>query len=71
MIVLLREVSTRLRIQVLINSIKRKVKKKHFSRGWNVSTFAAHLIEKDLFWPSAPVARVLSFAAQRFSSLVQ
>jgi len=33
----------------LVCSIKGKVKKKHFSRGWNFSTFAAHLIEQDLF----------------------
>jgi hypothetical protein len=33
----------------LVGSIKGKVKKKHFSRGWNFSTFAAHLIEQDLF----------------------
>jgi hypothetical protein len=34
--------------QLLICSIKGKVKKKHFSRGWNFSTFAAHWIEQDL-----------------------
>jgi len=33
----------------LRSSIKGKVKKKNFSRGWNFSTFAAHLIEQDLF----------------------
>jgi hypothetical protein len=38
-----------LRSQVPVYSIKRKVKKKHLSRGWNFSTFAAHLIEQDLF----------------------
>jgi len=26
-----------------------KAKKKHFSRSWNFSTFAAHVIEQDLF----------------------
>jgi hypothetical protein len=31
------------------NAIKGKVKKKNFSGGWNFSTFAAHLIEQDLF----------------------
>ena len=30
-------------------SIKGKVKKKNFSRGRKFSTFAAHLIEQDLF----------------------
>ena len=35
--------------QRLVSSIKGKVKKKNFSRGWNFSTFAAHLIEQDLF----------------------
>src|SRR6202035_1397087 len=34
---------------VMRSSINGKVKKKHFSRGWNFSTFAAHLIEQDLF----------------------
>jgi hypothetical protein len=32
-----------------VSSIKGKVKKKNFSGGWNFSTFAAHLIEQDLF----------------------
>jgi hypothetical protein len=31
----------------MIGSIKGKVKKKNFSRGWNFSTFAAHLIGTD------------------------
>jgi hypothetical protein len=35
--------------KVLGSSIKGKVKKKNFSGGWNFSTFAAHLIEQDLF----------------------
>jgi len=35
--------------QVPGKSIKGKVKKKNFSGGWNFSTFAAHLIEQDLF----------------------
>jgi hypothetical protein len=35
--------------KLLCSSIKGKVKKKNFSRGWNFSTFAAHLIEQDLF----------------------
>ena len=33
----------------LESSIKGKVKKKNLSRGWNFSTFAAHVIEQDLF----------------------
>jgi hypothetical protein len=33
----------------LVSSIKGKVKEKNLSRGWNFSTFAAHLIEQDLF----------------------
>jgi len=45
---------------------KREVKKKSFSRGWNFSTFPAHLFEQDLFWPSAPRARLLDVLAQRF-----
>jgi hypothetical protein len=46
------------RRQGLICSIKGKVKKKNFSRGWNFSTFAAQLIEQDLFWSPAPGARL-------------
>ena len=42
----------------LIRSIKGKVKKKNFSRGWSFSTFAAHLIEQDLFRSPAPCARL-------------
>jgi hypothetical protein len=49
--------------------IKGKVKKKSFSRGWNFSTFAAHLFEQDLFWPSAPCARLLNVLPQRFFRL--
>jgi hypothetical protein len=33
----------------LRRSIKVEVKKKHISRGWNFSCFAAHLMERDLF----------------------
>jgi hypothetical protein len=33
----------------LSRSIKVEVKKKHISRGWNFSCFAAHLMERDLF----------------------
>jgi hypothetical protein len=36
-------------ITILVSSIKGKVKKKNFSHGRNFSTFAAHLIEQDLF----------------------
>ena len=35
--------------QCLISSIKVEVKRKHISFGWNFSSFAAHLIEQDLF----------------------
>jgi len=42
------------RYSLLNRSIKVEVKKKHFSRGWNFSCFAAHLMERDLFWPAAP-----------------
>jgi hypothetical protein len=35
--------------QIPISSMKGKVKKKHVSRGWNFSTFAAPLIESGLF----------------------
>ncbi len=34
---------------VLRSSIKVEVKKKHICFGWNVSCFAAHVIERDLF----------------------
>src|SRR5258708_34554563 len=50
--------------QVLISSIKVEVKKKHISDGWTFSCFAAHLIEQDLFWPSALGARSLGNVAQ-------
>jgi hypothetical protein len=50
----------------LVCSIKGKVKKKSLSRGWNFSTFAAHFIEQDLFWPAAPYARLLGAVAQEF-----
>src|ERR1700674_5175556 len=39
-------------------STKREVKKKHISFGRNFSCFLAHLIERDLFWPAAPCARL-------------
>src|SRR5258707_4120629 len=48
----------------LVSSIKVEVKKKHISDGWTFSCFAAHLIEQDLFWPSAPGARSLVNVAQ-------
>jgi hypothetical protein len=35
-------------------AIKGKVKKKSFSRGWNFSTFTAHLLEQD---PAIFIAR--------------
>jgi hypothetical protein len=35
--------------RILISSIKREVKKKNVSGGWNFSCFAAHLNEQDLF----------------------
>src|ERR1700756_353457 len=52
--------------QVLICSIKREVKKKHFRIGWSFSCFTAHLIELDLFLTSAPGARLPATLAQRF-----
>jgi len=39
-------------------TIKVEVKKKHISCGWNFSCFSAHLIERDLFWPTTPCARL-------------
>src|ERR1700730_5814043 len=47
-----------LRSKVLISSIKVEVKKKHFSFGWKFSCSSAHLIERDVFWPTAPCARL-------------
>src|SRR5216684_5287452 len=51
---------------VTTSSIKVEVKKKDVSFGWNFSCFAAHLIERDLFWPTAPCARLRGNATPWF-----
>src|SRR5580658_1001040 len=56
----------RLNSTCLVSSIKVEVKKKHFCAGWNFSCFAAHLIERDLFRPTAPCARLRGTVPRRF-----
>jgi hypothetical protein len=46
--------------------MKGAVKKKHISFGWNFSCFAVHLIEQDLFLPTAPYARLRGHVAPGF-----
>src|ERR1700691_5781414 len=55
-----------LRRPIEITSIKVEVKKKHFSFGWNFSCFSAHTIERELFGPTAPYARLRGILPQRF-----
>jgi hypothetical protein len=57
---------------------KGRSQKKHLSFGWSFSCFSTHLIERDLFGPTAPCARLramcprgLGFHYQRFSSLLR
>ena len=57
---------TGLQVTALGRSLKGEVKKKHTPNGWIFSCFAAHLFEQDLFRPSAPGARLLGIATQRF-----
>ena len=52
--------------QLPIGSIKEEVKKKHFSLGWKFSCFSAHTIERELFGPTAPCARLRGTVPQRF-----
>jgi len=51
-------------------SIKGKVKKKHFSRSWNFSTFAARVIERDVlaFRAMCSVAELRGPAVWGFST---
>jgi hypothetical protein len=46
--------------KVLIGSLKGEVKKKQISLGWKFSCFSAHLLERDMFSPTAPYARLRS-----------